>query len=277
MGKEKETNEKDKKKPEITQEIKDAMKNLGFTEYYINIYLTLLINKELDARELSEKASVPYSRIYEVLNDMIKRNIIKKIDGRPSTFIANNPVEVFIELKKKYEQDIQENISKCSKFLSDLYSPEENVEDIRFKLMKGNKQSLQHFRNLLKNSVKEVWGQLSDFEEVYPFIEEELRYLKIKGVKMKALIDSKYKNSEFLNLVDWIKIYFKNNVVNSFLLVDNEIAAEAKKGKFSITDPKAEEWVLFQSSSSYYITYIREILMNTFENSIVHQNGAANE
>ena len=60
----KDKQEKQNQKPEITQEIKDALKNLGFTEYYINIYLTLLLNKELDARELSEKASVPYSRIY---------------------------------------------------------------------------------------------------------------------------------------------------------------------------------------------------------------------
>jgi sugar-specific transcriptional regulator TrmB len=273
LGKEKESSEK--KKPEITQEIKDAMKNLGFTEYYINIYLTLLINKELDARELSDKAGVPYSRIYEVLNDMIKRNIIKKIDGRPSTFIPNNPVEVFIEFKKKYEQDIQENISKCSEFLSDLYSPEENVEDIRFKLMKGNRQSLQHFRNMLKNAVKEIWGQLSDFEEVFPAIEEELRYLKIKGVKMKVIIDSKYRKSEMLKDVEWISVFFKDNVVNSFLLIDNEIAAEAKKGKFIISDPKSEEWILFQSNSSYYLTYIREILQKTFDSSELHQNGAA--
>ena len=144
----KDKQEKQNQKPEITQEIKDALKNLGFTEYYINIYLTLLLNKELDARELSEKASVPYSRIYEVLNELIKRNVIKKIDGRPSTFIPNNPAEVFIEIKKKYDQDIQDNISKCNEFLSDIYSPEENVEDIKFKLMKGDKQSLQHLRNL---------------------------------------------------------------------------------------------------------------------------------
>lgn len=261
----KDKQEKQNQKPEITQEIKDALKNLGFTEYYINIYLTLLLNKELDARELSEKASVPYSRIYEVLNELIKRNVIKKIDGRPSTFIPNNPAEVFIEIKKKYDQDIQDNISKCNEFLSDIYSPEENVEDIKFKLMKGDKQSLQHLRNLLKNAITEIWGQLSDFEEVFPYIEEELRYLKVKGVKMNVIIDTKYKNSDLIKEIDWINFHFKDQIVNSLLVIDKEVAAQAKKGVFNISDPNAEEWILFQSMSPYYIMYVKESLMALFE------------
>lgn len=261
----KDKQEKQNQKPEITQEIKDALKNLGFTEYYINIYLTLLLNKELDARELSEKASVPYSRIYGVLNELIKRNVIKKIDGRPSTFIPNNPAEVFIEIKKKYDQDIQDNISKCNEFLSDIYSPEENVEDIKFKLMKGDKQSLQHLRNLLKNAITEIWGQLSDFEEVFPYIEEELRYLKVKGVKMNVIIDTKYKNSDLIKEIDWINFHFKDQIVNSLLVIDKEVAAQAKKGVFNISDPNAEEWILFQSMSPYYIMYVKESLMALFE------------
>jgi sugar-specific transcriptional regulator TrmB len=257
-------NENEKKKPEISQDIKDALKNLGFTEYYVNIYHTLLISKELDARELSDKAGVPYSRIYEVLNEMIKKNIIIKLDGRPSTFMAKNPAEVFVDLKKKYQQDIEENITRCSDYLSEIYSPEENVEDLRFRLIKGNNQTTQHLRNLLKNTLKEIMLQLSDFNDVHTFIEDELKFLKVKGVKVKLLIDSKYLSNEHITGLDWIDIRISDNVTNSLLIIDDEIAVEAKRGKFDISDPKLHEWIMFQSSSHYFITYVREVFLNNF-------------
>ncbi|MHA1610466.1 MAG: helix-turn-helix domain-containing protein, partial [Promethearchaeota archaeon] len=73
---------------EIKSEVRAAMKNLGFSDYFTNIYIALLEFGESSAQTLSDVTKVPYSRIYEVLNEMIRKKIITKIDGRPSTFIG---------------------------------------------------------------------------------------------------------------------------------------------------------------------------------------------
>ena len=57
---------------EIPDSVKDALRDIGLTDYEISIYLTLISKGPMDARELSEASGVPYSRIYNILTQLEK-------------------------------------------------------------------------------------------------------------------------------------------------------------------------------------------------------------
>ena len=61
------------KMPKVKPEIRNAMKSIGFTDYFINLFVTLLNCGEMNAHELSDITQVPYSRIYEILNEMVAK------------------------------------------------------------------------------------------------------------------------------------------------------------------------------------------------------------
>ena len=70
---------------EIPDNVKEALKSIGLTDYEISIYLTLISKGPMDARELSEASGVPYSRIYNILTQLEKDKlwIIKEEESRP--------------------------------------------------------------------------------------------------------------------------------------------------------------------------------------------------
>src|SRR6056297_62444 len=105
---------------EIGNDIRESLKNLGFTDYYVNLYIGLISEGEQNARELSDLTGVPYSRIYKVLNEMSEKKIIRKIDGRPSTFVPVDPKTMFQHIKKQHEQRFEKNIGQSLPFLNNL-------------------------------------------------------------------------------------------------------------------------------------------------------------
>jgi sugar-specific transcriptional regulator TrmB len=59
--------------------------------YEIKVYISLLENGSMAASEISKKSSVPYSKIYEVLNSLEERGWIESNSSRPQKFFPNSP------------------------------------------------------------------------------------------------------------------------------------------------------------------------------------------
>ena len=51
----------------ISNQVRKSLEKVGLTSYEIKTFTSLLRSGELNASELSEKSTVPYSKIYEVL------------------------------------------------------------------------------------------------------------------------------------------------------------------------------------------------------------------
>ncbi len=61
----------------LSEKTKKAMEEVGLGSYEIKVYISLLENGSMPASELSKKSSVPYSKIYEVLNSLEERGWIE--------------------------------------------------------------------------------------------------------------------------------------------------------------------------------------------------------
>jgi Predicted transcriptional regulators len=75
----------------LSEKTKKAMEEVGLGSYEIKVYISLLENGSMPASELSKKSSVPYSKIYEVLNSLEERGWIESNSSRPQKFFPNSP------------------------------------------------------------------------------------------------------------------------------------------------------------------------------------------
>ena len=79
---------------------------LGLNAYEIDAYIALLEGGEMTAMEISEKAQVPYSKIYEVLNSLKEKGWIKSGESRPTKYFPVPPLEATrftkLRLEDKY-------------------------------------------------------------------------------------------------------------------------------------------------------------------------------
>jgi sugar-specific transcriptional regulator TrmB len=253
----------------LDQSIKDAMKNLGFTEYYIQIYTTLIVEGEMNANELSERTGVNHSRIYDMLNEMIKRHMILRLDGRPNTFIAQNPQEMLQGLKKNQDDDFQQNMQMALNFLLKLRDEPDEIKQISVTLHAGDKPCMEYLRNNLNLAIKSVNIAFMDFDEILPEIEKNFDFLHGKNVLIRAIVEESLKGkSDFINTLEkYAEIRYYPILTNSIVIVDEKNAIQTMKGHFNIAKPAETNYSLLASSHLVYVMFINECFTNIWNTS----------
>ncbi|MHA1673816.1 MAG: TrmB family transcriptional regulator [Promethearchaeota archaeon] len=252
--------------PKVKPEIRAALKQLGFTDYFSNLYITLLKSGEMNAHELSEITGVPYSRIYEILNDMVAKLIITKIEGRPSTFIGNEPTDVFTMLKRKKEQEFTENINSTLPFLKELFGEKRAPKQVTFTLVEGDKASRDHLRNLINATSHKLQAAIRNVAELYPVIKNNLDFLRTKGVEVQIIIESCYKNEEFMPVLQkHCSIKYVQEIYQTLFIADNNAAFQGARGYFRIDNPKKDGYSIFSSKDMKYIMFLQQIFGNIWK------------
>lgn len=253
----------------IDSDVRVALKSLGFTDYFTNIYVALLDSGEMNAHELSKLTSVPYSRIYEVLNDMVKRRIITKLEGRPSTFIGNDPSEVFGNIKKTQEMDFQQNMDSSLPYLKQLFGEKNTAKKEQLTIYEGNKASTDHFRNVLNGTNRTIRVFVKNMNEIFPVIKMNLDFLRAKGIETQVIIEERFRERSFVKtLRKYGAIRFYSNIEQGVLISDDKAGIQLIKGKFNIAKPKEIEYSIFSSNSTSYVTFLTELFTRMWDKAV---------
>ncbi|MHA1791155.1 MAG: TrmB family transcriptional regulator [Promethearchaeota archaeon] len=217
----------------LKQEVKNAMKKLGFSEYNIIVYETLLKEKELDARQLSQKTHVPYSRVYEVLNEMIEKGYIVKLDGRPSTYIPRSPIDVLQDIQSKQEHEFRTNSAIVKETLMNIYSEKRSAHNTQITITYGKNVIITHIKNLIKNAVRRLNIIIKDVDLILNDILDELKLLKLKHVKTKLIMPTNIQDDDRIKgLQDIGEFKFMKIPPWNFVLGDDKNAVLMTAGAY---------------------------------------------
>ena len=100
---------------------KDILKQIGLTDYEAEIYLALLVNGQISAYELAEKAGLYRQVTYDSLKRLIEKGFVSSVtEGKTKLFKATNPeliLELLNEKTENYKQILPEliKIDKAAK------------------------------------------------------------------------------------------------------------------------------------------------------------------
>ena len=68
------------------KKIIQQLQNLDFTQYEAKAYLSLLRRGRISGYELAKNSGVPASKIYQVLNRLLEKEIIVALDSEPKKY-----------------------------------------------------------------------------------------------------------------------------------------------------------------------------------------------
>ena len=166
----------------ISENTRVTLREMGLNAYEIDAYIALLGEGEMTAMEISRKAAVPYSKIYEVLNLLKEKGWVKSSESRPTKYYPLPPAEATAFTKLRIEDKYRNWEQAVSEELQPLYEKRELVERADMLILHGQKAVMAKLEEVLKKATKEVMIATPEFAR--PII--ALAELLLDGVKKTA-------------------------------------------------------------------------------------------
>ncbi len=211
---------------QISDEIKSSLKSIGLTEYEVNIYLTLIACGPLNARELADKSTVPYSRIYNILQMLEEKEfILKEEESRPSRYFAKSPDEALVIARQRNQEEFNKHAEKILEELTPVYQEKDIPIKIALYVLRGKNSCMARLNSIIKTTNKAFYIATSDLELLQEIF-EDLRALRSRGVRqIRVLMEEgdvkDKKNAELLkNYQEIADIRFRNQIFGSGVVRD---------------------------------------------------------
>ncbi|MGI6612253.1 MAG: TrmB family transcriptional regulator [Candidatus Nanosyncoccaceae bacterium] len=140
------------------------MKKAGINESQAKVYLALLEHGELSPVKLAKITGETRTNAYMICEKLLKLGLIRKIDGRKTTYSANHPValEVLAEKRRKIltrnEQEVKQGVGN----LIDLYYAQS--ERPSAKTLQGEEGIKEIFNDIIRTK-KDTFLVRSQFDK----------------------------------------------------------------------------------------------------------------
>ncbi|MBW6462480.1 MAG: hypothetical protein K0B07_05545 [DPANN group archaeon] len=150
----------------ISSETLDALKNIGLNLYERKLYSALIARGTSNVGELSELASVPRSRAYDVLESLSEKGFVIIKHAKPMQYVAVDPVVAIDKSKTILKDSFDRTITRMNTFstsnfmneLSELYTGGlslVNPSELSGSF-KGNYSMNLHSNTLIKGAGKSI-------------------------------------------------------------------------------------------------------------------------
>lgn len=175
----------------------EELKELGLSTNESKVYTTLLEAGKMGAGEVAKFSGVSYSRIYEVLDSLEQKGLVKIVPEKTKKFVPASPKELLDIVKKKEENlvKIKDKIKKMEK----LYSSKE-VSPV---VLGYGKKAFYKIVKDSKECKKYSYGIKWTSEFRHDWAGETERKLK-RGNDIKVL--TRYNSETKKNINEWLKI-----------------------------------------------------------------------
>jgi HTH-type transcriptional regulator, sugar sensing transcriptional regulator len=93
--------------------VNQLLEHLGLTEYESKTLSTLFSLSEAEAPEVSRLAQVPKTRVYDVLDKLVKKSLVIEIRGRPKKYRvvdAQKALDQLVERKKTELNELEQRV-----------------------------------------------------------------------------------------------------------------------------------------------------------------------
>ena len=169
----------------------ESFKAIGFNEYGAKAYIYLhRHNRPLTAYELGKIASVPRSKIYEVMDQLLEKQIVVQTNSKPKKYMASGYEAVLSKLRSDY-------MARVDRIHNDL-AKMTNGQSIDFVVNLINKDSiLEKAIELIRASRKSILAAMCP--GMLQLLDEELKRAENRSVEIHLIcysnLETGYKNT----------------------------------------------------------------------------------
>lgn len=208
---------------EISDKAKKSMESLGLTNYEIRVYTTLLFSGSTTAAEISKKSGVPYSKIYDVLNNLYERGWTYSDNSRPQNFFPKSPSTAVEAMMVEMENSFRSYRNILINELMPIYEKTGLKEKPDIWVVSGLLNIADKVTEIIKSSKEEILIAIPKVpEKVIKTIQPFLRELFEKGVKIIVLA-SEETNEEVIKSISRVaEIRLKNSMFGGGVIGDSK-------------------------------------------------------
>jgi sugar-specific transcriptional regulator TrmB len=162
------------------QNILQNLQNLNFSQYESKAYLALLQRGEVTGYELAKNSGIPASKIYQVVNKLIAKEVVLAIDSEPVRYAPIPPDAVLTRLKDDY----MHNLNNLTGTLNQIYNKEFHSDHYIWNIS-GRDSILNRVIRFINIATREI--HLSVWDEEVSEIEEALMEADRRRVKLSIV------------------------------------------------------------------------------------------
>ncbi len=165
----------------MDKELHEVLKDLGFKDKEIKIYLALLKEESLTVLQIGKEARIDRTTIYDVLERLIDKGVVSSsVKNKTKYFTALNPNELLIHFKEKY--------SSLEKILPELNKlSTKSKPKIKFNLFQGKEGLKSVINELIEEKTDyKVIGMKKEYEEILSYFTKNA-LLKLNQSKVKEI------------------------------------------------------------------------------------------
>ena len=170
------------------EEILRTLINCGLSEYESRVYAALVFSGPSKAGIISKESAVPQSKIYEVLDQLVDKQLVEVFEGRPKEFKAAEPetaIKNMLEEKVREIDSLKAKIEEMSTFLKPMKRGQTlgGIWSI-----KGEKyrEFFNKASEMLRRADNYVYAITRDFSRT-SLLSEEVRKSIRRGVKVRVI------------------------------------------------------------------------------------------
>lgn len=176
--------------------ITESLRRIGLTSYESDAYLALLKSRELTAEEISKMTSVPITRVYGTLEQLMQKGFARIVESRPKKFHAISPEEAKREYLTHVRRNFETNLLTMEETMRDLQRQVEPIYVESHLQVKAEEllESLEDLRVMeqrtseyVQEASKEVLISTALFSWL-PKLKPRLRNVLARGVSVKILM-----------------------------------------------------------------------------------------
>lgn len=140
----------------VTEKAIKALRDLGLTDYEVQAYLALVQQGELSAGGVSEETTIPYSKVYTVLENLERKGWVEVRGGRPKLYYPHAPSEALRAEKMRREDRLRNLEEVIVSELQPLYERREIKERPEIWIIRGEENVSVRAREMLRRVEREL-------------------------------------------------------------------------------------------------------------------------
>lgn len=208
------------------EEILRTLISCGLSEYESRTYSSLVFLGPSKAGTISKESKVPQSKIYEVLDQLMNKQLVEVFDGRPKEFKAAEPEIALKNLLDEQRREI-ETLKSRVEAMSNFLKPVKKGEVLSgIWTIKGEKfkEFFNKTAEMLNRSKKYVYAITRDFSRSASMSESVRKCVK-RGIKVRVIGMEKINENNYYKAL-WYKEqgldlkFFETKVHPRIIVVD---------------------------------------------------------
>ena len=206
----------------MSEKTRRALKEFGLTEYEAKAYISLVESGALAASELSRIASIPYSKIYEIIGNLERKGWVESEQGRPSKYYPKAPSTALESSRVRFETTLRSSEAEAVQELQPLYEKKGVQEKPDIWIVRGQDNILDKIKETLTDTRRQLMVAMPVAPEpIVSMAVSILTLLRGKGVSVSVMIPETASRETIKRLRDSAQVRTRESLFGGGIISDD--------------------------------------------------------